>query len=36
MPRQDTSNEYPNLCFCGDIRQIFFEYPLLSGAMSLN
>ena len=32
-PFQGASNEYNNICFCGEIRKILCGLPLLSGAM---
>ena len=31
-PHQGASNEYHNICFCGEIRNILTRYPFLSGA----
>ena len=35
-PRLGASNEYHNICFCGEIRKILYGYPLLSVAMSVG
>ena len=35
VPGQGTSNEYHNVCFCGEVREILCGLPLKSYEMSI-